>query len=126
MPNREEVIKLKENGCSYAEIASVLNMPIGTVRSICLREKKKQNTKYCLCCGKELIQTKGKKEKRFCSDQCRTKWWNNHQDLIKKKTYKECTCLFCGKKFKSYGNKERKYCCRNCYERAHSGEHNHG
>ena len=36
-------------------------------------------------------------------------------DLVNRKANYECTCEKCGKKFISYGNKDRKYCCHECY-----------
>lgn len=33
---------------------------------------------HCLCCGKEVVQPGGRKEKKFCSDKCRNKWWNSN------------------------------------------------
>jgi len=42
-------------------------------------------------------------------------WWKEHQESLQKKAYYALTCQQCGKEFQSYGNKERKYCCRGCY-----------
>ena len=39
----------------------------------------------------------------------------SHQDLVNKKAYYHLTCQRCGKEFNSYGNKNRKYCSRECY-----------
>ena len=66
-------------------------------------------------CGKPVAQKEGRKEKKFCSDKCRTSWWNSHQSEINRKAYYTLVCQYCGKEFKSNGNQRRKFCCRECY-----------
>ena len=46
---------------------------------------------YCKCCGVPVQQNLGRKEKKFCSDSCRNKWWNSHLDLVKKQAVYEFT-----------------------------------
>ena len=60
--------------------------------------------------------------RKFCSDACRTAWWNSHPDCVDRKAVYAYTCAHCGKPFTAYGNKERKYCSRNCYISDRFGE----
>ena len=69
----------------------------------------------CRQCGKPVAQNPGRKEKKFCSDSCRTRWWNNHLDLVKRKAIYHFTCPTCGRDFSAYGNAHRKYCSHSCY-----------
>lgn len=55
------------------------------------------------------------KEKIFCSDSCRMKWWNSHQELVDRKAEYDFVRRNCGRLFTAYGNKERKYCSHRCY-----------
>ncbi len=84
----DEIIALKKNGLKNDEIADKLNIPVGTVKSKIFRYKNKitnkiniVNTnevsldKHCRTCGKEIKSIAGKKEKQFCSDYCRVKYW---------------------------------------------------
>ena len=61
-------------------------------------------------CGKEVVQPGGRKEKKFCSDKCRNKWWNSNLDKVNRKANYEFICPHCKKPFSAYGNKNRKYC----------------
>lgn len=70
---------------------------------------------YCKQCGKLLKQDLKTKEKIFCSDDCRHKWWTNHSELLNKKAFYEFECKHCHKKFTAYGNTKRKYCSHDCY-----------
>lgn len=70
---------------------------------------------HCLCCGKEVVQPRGRKEKKFCSDKCRNKWWNSNLDKVNRKANYEFICPHCKKLFSAYGNKNRKYCSHACY-----------
>ena len=120
---KEKVRQMREQGLSYATIASILNISINTVKSFCKYHNYKksnirdENISYCQNCGKVLTQIEGKKTKRFCSDSCRYQWWYKHrkQTNSKNKTYKEYLCPTCGTKFKVYGNTTRKYCTHECY-----------
>jgi len=106
---------MRLDGISRAEIASRLHLSPNTVYSHIRRHPQIPNARTCLYCGKPVLQTKGHRAKKFCSDNCRMAWWNSHQDNINKKAYYTLTCSQCGKKFTAYGNKNRKYCCRECY-----------
>ena len=106
-------MRLEGHGPSV--IAATLGLSPGTVRSHIYRNPILPGTKACKNCGKPLVQPKGHREKKFCSDSCRMAWWNSHKETVNKKAYYQLVCRHCGKEFESYGNKNRKYCCRTCY-----------
>ena len=106
---------MRMEGHTPSVIAAKLGIPASTVRSFIHRNPEVPNTKQCLQCGRPVLQPKGRREKKFCSDRCRMDWWNSHQDAVNRKAYYTLACEYCGKEFESYGNKNRKYCCRACY-----------
>lgn len=128
---KEKIRELRLNGIGYKGIANILGLSRDSIRGFCrrnnlggsscvvalnLEEKKKRNL-LCACCEKPIKQKTKGRIRRFCSDECRRKWWNQNQDERNKgeaATYK-FTCPYCGKKFTVYGNKKRKYCSHNCY-----------
>ena len=106
---------MHRKGYSSGTIACVLGMSRNTVKSFLRRNTNTSDERVCLNCGKPVKQRQGRKEKKFCSDKCRMAWWNNHQDCITKQAYYTLTCQHCGKEFEVYGNRNRKYCNRECY-----------
>jgi hypothetical protein len=121
---KTQIVNMRACGKSYTSIANALGISVNTVKSYCRRNgldgiassASAVGAKchaYCIQCGALLVQTKGAKAKRFCSDKCRTAWWNAHPDKLK--PAREFVCGTCGKTFKSYGKRERKYCSRSCY-----------
>lgn len=71
---KEQIKELREQGLRYREIANQLGMKLSTVKSHCMRHNIKLHR--CLQCGEVVIQNPHRKEKKFCSDKCRMKWWN--------------------------------------------------
>lgn len=106
---------MRLEGHSPSEIATKLGLSASTVRSHIHRHRHISGTKACKYCGQPLVQPKGRWEKKFCSDRCRMAWWNSHKEEVNKQAYYKLTCQQCGKEFDSYGNANRKYCCRTCY-----------
>lgn len=123
---KDQIRKLRSSGFGYAGIAEALGLTKSQVSSYCRRNNLSGNiadchspaspdANCCRCCGKPLVQITGRKEIKFCSDECRRKWWNAHPERIHRKAYYEFTCLCCGKTFAAYGNRHRKYCSHACY-----------
>lgn len=88
---KKEAERLREiEGWSFGAIARHLGLAKSTVASHIERKKRRNQLNidlpmigekkktYCLCCGKELQQLKGKKVKRFCNKKC-TDIYYNHQ-----------------------------------------------
>lgn len=121
---KEAVLTLYQQGQKYGEIAELLSLSPNTVKSICRRSGIKRIQPdgsvpgFCQNCGTPLSYASGAKHKRFCSDQCRYAWWNCRRGQY---PY-QLICCCCGQKFISYGNKNRKYCGRECYLRSRYGE----
>jgi endogenous inhibitor of DNA gyrase (YacG/DUF329 family) len=119
---KENISKLRHAGFGYTAIANELNISINTIKSFCktnnlggVKAKKNNLTKeisFCLNCGLELVHTPGKKKKKFCSDKCRSQWWNNNREG--KSSY-QIRCKACNKTFHTYKNSNRKYCSHECY-----------
>ena len=120
---------MRKAGRSYTEIAAELGISKNTVKTFCRRNGLTPETesipveitpaptteRLCPHCGKPVIQPQGRKEKKFCSDTCRNRWWNSHMDLVNRKAIYAYTCPACGTAFTAYSNNHRKYCCHECY-----------
>lgn len=131
--NAEEIEKLKiyrRQGYSYEKICKLIDVSKSTVAAYCRRhdirpikhvkesrtaEKQIDENLFCKYCGSELIPAKRGKPKKFCSEACRRSWWKENEHELNKKAYYILTCKNCNKLFESYGNKNRKYCCHECY-----------
>ena len=116
---KHQIMNLREKGYGYIKIANELGISVNTIKSFCRRQNiikpKADDKHYCKCCGKEVEQTKGRKEKKFCSDSCRMKWWNGNLDKVNRKAYRQRKCLKCGNEFTVYGSKKKKFCTHECY-----------
>jgi len=124
---KREAVRLRHSGLSYSKIAATLNISENTVKSFCRRnsisgsasthtdEADKKDIGGCKQCGKSLAQIPKQKQKKFCCPECRFAWWNANREHMAKKAVYHFKCKCCGKKFDSYGNKNRKYCSHACY-----------
>lgn len=118
---KSQVLAYREQGLGYKKIASIIGVTENTIKGFCRRQMSVEEKVViaprfiCHLCGKPVEQNPGRKEKKFCSDNCRMKWWNSHIEQVNRKANYEIVCCNCKKHFVSYGNKNRKYCCHDCY-----------
>lgn len=121
---KEKIIEFREQGYGYSSIASALGLTKNQVSAFCRRNRLSGEkgsgdalsvTDVCRNCGKPLTQPIKKKPIKFCCKECRTAWWNSHQDKVNRKALYSYTCPHCGKAFTAYGNSHRKYCSHACY-----------
>lgn len=132
---RQQIRKLRKEGYGYGRIAQILSLSVNTVKTYCRRHglggvavnpaPADKKNHHCLCCGVVVVQNNGRKEKKFCSDKCRNKWWNANLDKVNRKAEYSFVCAYCKKPFSAYGNKHRKYCSHECYifDRFGGGSH---
>lgn len=126
---KERITTLRQGGWGYKKIAQMLDLPLGTVQSFCRREYIMSaepsifDENHCHQCGKPLIQKSKVKKRKFCSDECRVKWWAAHPCAKNGNTKagRTVVCENCGKTFYAYGNVPRKYCSHGCYVAARFG-----
>lgn len=115
---KADIIALRSNGATYSDIAEKLQLSVNTVKSFYRRCKEniaEKSDSCCKYCDKPVVQTTATREKKFCSDECRMKWWKSHSGDINRKALYDFKCEYCGKLFQAYGNNHRKYCSRDCY-----------
>lgn len=111
------IYELKRQGLGPSAIARELDVPVSTIASFLRRHSSPPGMIACKQCGKLVRLTPGKKKRIFCSDKCKSQWWNmqrygDHRNLI------VSTCQYCGKEFMSYASEKRKYCSAFCYHNA--------
>ena len=115
---------LRNKGVSYAQIAEQTGISRNTIKSFCRRSnieiieqiKTKDTSKLsCKQCGEALHPIAGRKKPKFCSVECRRKWWNSHPEEVNRKAIYTFVCAKCGNTFTAYGNQGRKYCSHSCY-----------
>ena len=124
MDKKMMAVKMKEAGLGNSLIAKRLGLAINTVQkyveNVLSIPAKVISTDNCLYCGKELNKTKA--DKKFCSRECRYKWWKNNKIYSQSKAVEAFKCKHCGKTFVAYGDKGRKYCCYDCYIKDRFGD----
>lgn len=120
--------ELRKAGMGYKQIANETGVSLNNVKSYCRRNELQSNNlqnsdikSICVQCGEPMVHIPKKKQKRFCSDDCRRRWWNAHPDQVKRGTIHSIVCPGCGKEFSVYGNPNRKYCSHSCYVRVRYG-----
>ena len=99
---KSKIRSLRTEGYGYKKIALAVGISVNTVKM----PKRKQ--------------------RKFCSVQCREKWWNENRDKGNKPTGETLRCIHCGKAFSAYEREHRKYCSHTCYvaERFQGGDAN--
>ena len=112
---KRSIDDLRQQVFGYMKIGQMLGISDNTVRSYCRRSRLPSGAVLCPQCGKPVKRTLGRKPRKFCSDSCRTAWWNSHLDQVNRKAVYQFVCASCGKEFSAYGNARRKYCSRACY-----------
>lgn len=109
----KKIWDLRSKGKGYKAIAIELNLPTGTIKSYCTRNK--VGSGKCRYCGEPIVQTPGRKQKKYCSEGCKTKWWNLNRKIIKHRFIKPKFCEHCGQSFLPIKRPSQKYCSRDCY-----------
>lgn len=72
-----EIERMRMDGYGPTRIARELGLSINTVKSHIRRHPSLKNAVYCLQCGRAVSQTPGRKQKKFCSNKCRSRYWND-------------------------------------------------
>ncbi len=107
------IVALRREGMSYNGIAKKLEISVNTVKSFCRRRSLKSEEHVCKQCGVPVAQNPGRREKKFCSDACRMKWWSAHPE--ESRNASRIVCPVCGKIFVTHSHSKRKYCSHKCY-----------
>lgn len=115
---------MHRQGLTPTQIAKNLGVSLNTVKSYCRRNNlsatskdtgNEENKEHCKHCGKTVPQTAGRKQKLFCDDTCRNRWWNENRQQVSRRSLEVKHCHHCGKLFSSYPRQQQKYCCHGCY-----------
>ena len=109
--DKNQIIKLREAGLSLGEISKQLGISRNSVASVCKRSQEKQ-VERCKFCGVPIKQTTGHRQRIFCSDKCRIKWWR--QNSTNHAINNKAVCLVCNKEFVYHESRIRKYCSLAC------------
>ena len=122
---KEKIRYLRGEGLGYKAIASRLGLSENAVKGFCKRNgldgvAAESTDNACRQCRKPLVKS-GARQKKFCSDTCRSMWWSSHAYLYNHKDENKRVCCQCGRVFDSFQSKGRKYCGRPCYIAARFG-----
>ena len=149
LEQKNAIESLRTQGLGYRKIALETGVSENTVKSylrrspvvssssileeaveadVAVEVNEDRKTKPCHFCGEPVPQNPGRKEKKFCSVECRNRWWNKNKYRVPRKTLHTFLCPTCGEEFSAYGTSNRKYCSHACYinGRFHSGENGRG
>ena len=74
---QKEIERMRMDGYGPTRIAHELDLSINTVKSHIRRHPGMKNAVFCLQCGRAVSQTPGRKQKKFCSNKCRSRYWND-------------------------------------------------
>ena len=104
---KNQILTLREQGCTYAEISRKVSISLNTVKSFCYRKNGNDKSRaQCKNCGKTIIIRDKCKPRQFCCDTCRIAYWKRTKKP--KRTIYHLICETCGREFECDGNKRHK------------------
>ena len=124
---KEKILYWRGEGLGYKAIAAKTGLSEASVKGFCQRnglggEATMNIRNTCRQCKKPLERKPRGGEKKFCSDGCRSIWWNNHPYLREARESNRRNCIHCGDVFFCEPSATRKYCGRPCYIAARFGK----
>lgn len=91
---KKQILQCRQLGFSYAEISRKMGISVNSIKTYCKRHglggiransnMLSQIITTCEYCDMSVKQNPKRKQKRFCSDKCRNRWWNAHMSQVKK------------------------------------------
>lgn len=72
---RMAIEQMRMDGHGPTQIARRLGLSVNTVKSHIQRHMKPEAR--CPVCGKAIYPAPGRKQKKYCSDRCRSQFWNH-------------------------------------------------
>ena len=121
---KKEVVRLRKNGLSFGMIAKKTGLAPTTIKSFIKRNADAVSIEpvrniglsgTCRRCGAAIYSISGHKEKKFCSDDCRSRYWIEQLDKANSNALHTAVCEHCSKAFSYYGTRQRRFCSRECY-----------
>ena len=112
-----KIMKMHKDGKGYKTISKELNIPVPSIVSFIKRHQNDKGKAWCAFCGEEMKPQVGNRIKRFCSDKCRSKYWNHRKRIEGRKSSIKRICECCGLPFIDFQNRGRRFCSRSCYLR---------
>lgn len=115
---KQAITQLRKQGLGYKKIAQELGLNLNSVKSYCRNNQlttKAISPEVCRHCQGVLSQKEKQKKRVFCSDGCRTSWWNRHRHKVKSTKRVEIICLNCQHSFSAYPHEKRQFCSHECY-----------
>ena len=124
---QQEILRLKASGLSFSQISTRVGLPRNTIKSFWQRCRAvpEQPTSRCEQCGQPVASRRNRAQPRFCSDRCRSAWWNAHREQFDSKDMTTVPCACCGKPIRFFPSQHRVYCSRECYFDARYGGNRH-
>ena len=110
-------------GGSHTRVAQCLGLDAELVRGYCRRAYPDLVVDknlvllgaYCRYCAAPLEGMRA--GALFCCPSHRQAWWRTHQAQARGGAWRQFTCLGCGRPYRVYGRRVRKYCSHACYIR---------
>ncbi len=109
---KEQLIKLRGQGLGYGEIGEIVGVTTASVKQFFYRQRNGSARLRCDQCNK-VIEQSSRPTQRFCSYECRMKWWKRHPREYSGDEKHCFTCKTCGVVF--YRRKPCVFCSRDCY-----------
>lgn len=132
---KSRIDELRAQGFGYKRIARMLGVSVSTVQSHCRRAQPSPSAPskgssaiaamsinsapdtvdkpICKQCGAVIVRHPHRRQRLFCSDACRQKYWYQHRTDASTATSHICPA--CGQTF--YTSRPQIYCSHDCYIR---------
>lgn len=72
---KSEIESLRKEGLSYRQIAEKVGATSASIKTYFHRKRIRDATRLCEQCHKPIITTVNRSNCRFCSTECKSRWW---------------------------------------------------